>query len=349
MPSRTVSALGGEMSNLAFGGPTTRSKVIGSTDDGKKPRPQEDTAPVAKDKKGKRGKKGGATLTNSKKAGLQFPVGRIRRFLKQGRYTPRIGGIPPCVYLTAVLEYLVEDVLKRAGKYAATGRSGRIKPLHLMQAMGLIHEDVLWYKKSKKDKAKGSDQETNSGVYIRRPVVGEHKDVSESVKKVLEGQSIDEQRKEMEKHRRTRDSNEILMADLLGMPVPAVEAGAVHDGILVGGVSSSRSGQPISIGIELIAKDTKKAPLTPEEKLYRNAKRRLKSEFKRTRNDKVLARDAQKKMKKLEEIIGVGKGYKPPYRGFKLPEMKTLEREQKDLEPRVVTTKHGATHTTYKY
>ena len=59
MPSRTVSALGGEMSNLAFGGPTTRSKVIGSADDGKKPRPQQDTAPVAKDKKGKRGKKGG--------------------------------------------------------------------------------------------------------------------------------------------------------------------------------------------------------------------------------------------------------------------------------------------------
>ena len=166
--------------------------------------------------------------------------------------------------------------------------------------MGLIHEDVLWYKKSKKDKAKGSDQETNSGVYIRRPVVGEHKDVSESVKKG-EGQSIDEQRQEMEKHRRTRDTNEILMADLLGMPVPAVEAGAVHDSTL-GGVSSSRSGQPISIGIELIAKDTKKAPLTPEEKLYRNAKRRLKSEFKRTRNDKVLARDAQKKMKKLKKL-----------------------------------------------
>jgi hypothetical protein len=43
------------------------------------------------------------------KAGLQFPVGRIGRYLKQGRYSKRIGTGAP-VYLAAVLEYLAAEV-----------------------------------------------------------------------------------------------------------------------------------------------------------------------------------------------------------------------------------------------
>ncbi len=36
---------------------------------------------------------------------LQFPVGRIARYLKKGKYASRIGAGAP-VYLAAVLEYL---------------------------------------------------------------------------------------------------------------------------------------------------------------------------------------------------------------------------------------------------
>ena len=41
----------------------------------------------------------------SNKAGLQFPVARIGRYLKRGKYASRVGAGAP-VYLAAVLEYL---------------------------------------------------------------------------------------------------------------------------------------------------------------------------------------------------------------------------------------------------
>jgi hypothetical protein len=58
------------------------------------------------------GRKGGdrkKAVSRSVKAGLQFPVGRIGRFLKKGRYAQRVGSGAP-VYLAAVLEYLAAEV-----------------------------------------------------------------------------------------------------------------------------------------------------------------------------------------------------------------------------------------------
>ncbi|KAF7112188.1 hypothetical protein RHSIM_RhsimUnG0253900 [Rhododendron simsii] len=46
--------------------------------------------------------------SRSSKAGLQFPVGRIARFLKAGKYAERVGAGAP-VYLAAVLEYLAAE------------------------------------------------------------------------------------------------------------------------------------------------------------------------------------------------------------------------------------------------
>ncbi|KAE8768047.1 Histone H2A.2.1 [Hordeum vulgare] len=48
------------------------------------------------------------SVTKSIKAGLQFPVGRIGRYLKKGRYAQRVGSGAP-VYLAAVLEYLAAE------------------------------------------------------------------------------------------------------------------------------------------------------------------------------------------------------------------------------------------------
>ena len=57
-----------------------------------------------------RGKAAGKKATSrSSKAGLQFPVGRIARFLKSGKYAERVGAGAP-VYLAAVLEYLAAEV-----------------------------------------------------------------------------------------------------------------------------------------------------------------------------------------------------------------------------------------------
>ncbi|XP_063994838.1 histone H2A-beta, sperm-like [Diachasmimorpha longicaudata] len=66
-------------------------------------------------------RKGGKTKatikTRSRRAQLQFPVGRIHRHLRDGNYAQRISSEAP-VYMAAVLEYLVTEVLDLAG-YAA--------------------------------------------------------------------------------------------------------------------------------------------------------------------------------------------------------------------------------------
>jgi len=67
-----------------------------------------------KGKKGAGGRKGGGPkkkpVSRSVKAGLQFPVGRIGRYLKKGRYAQRVGTGAP-IYMAAVLEYLAAEVL----------------------------------------------------------------------------------------------------------------------------------------------------------------------------------------------------------------------------------------------
>lgn len=64
-----------------------------------------------------RGKsKGTKSVSRSQKAGLQFPVGRIARFLKAGRYAQRVGSGSP-VYLSAVLEYLAAEVRTYTTQY----------------------------------------------------------------------------------------------------------------------------------------------------------------------------------------------------------------------------------------
>ncbi|PWA72718.1 histone H2A 6 [Artemisia annua] len=88
--------------------------------------------------KGAGGRKGAGSrkksVTKSVKAGLQFPVGRIGRFLKKGRYAQRTGSGAP-IYLAAVLEYLAAEVLELAGNAARDNKKTRINPRHLLLAV----------------------------------------------------------------------------------------------------------------------------------------------------------------------------------------------------------------------
>jgi len=98
--------------------------------------------------KGGKGKKGGAksggrgaskagakgTHTRSARAGLQFPVGRIHRQLREGRYSDRIGAGAP-VYLAAVLEYLAAEILELAGNASTDNKKVRIVPRHIQLAI----------------------------------------------------------------------------------------------------------------------------------------------------------------------------------------------------------------------
>ena len=84
--------------------------------------------------KGKGGRGEKKSTTSSAKAGLQFPVARIGRYLRQGKYGTRIGGGAP-VYLAAVLEYLCAEILELAGNAARDNKKSRINPRHLQLAI----------------------------------------------------------------------------------------------------------------------------------------------------------------------------------------------------------------------
>ena len=77
-----------------------------------------------------KGKSSSRAVSRSAKAGLQFPVGRIARYLKRGRWAERIGAGAP-VYLAAVLEYLAAEVLELAGNAAKDNKKSRIVPRHI--------------------------------------------------------------------------------------------------------------------------------------------------------------------------------------------------------------------------
>ena len=67
--------------------------------------------------RGKGGKVKGKAKSRSSSAGLQFPVGRIHRLLRKGNYAKRVGAGAP-VYMAAVMEYLVAEILELSGNSA---------------------------------------------------------------------------------------------------------------------------------------------------------------------------------------------------------------------------------------
>ncbi|KAM9319350.1 histone H2A-like [Gastrophryne carolinensis] len=72
--------------------------------------------------------------SRSAKAGLQFPVGRIHRFLRKGNYAERIGS-GASIYLAAALEYLCAEVLELSGNAARDNKKSRILPRHIQLAV----------------------------------------------------------------------------------------------------------------------------------------------------------------------------------------------------------------------
>lgn len=76
-------------------------------------------------KKGAR--KGGKQTTGSVKAGVTFPVGRLARLMRQGRYSQRLGK-SASVFMAAVLEYVVTEVLELATDMAREQHKVRITP-----------------------------------------------------------------------------------------------------------------------------------------------------------------------------------------------------------------------------
>ncbi len=92
---------------------------------------------LGKGGRGKAGKSGSGVrdkVNKSLRAGLNFPVGRVMRLLKKGKFTQRVGQGAP-IYLSAVLEYLCAEIMELAGNAAKDNKKNRIVPRHIQLAI----------------------------------------------------------------------------------------------------------------------------------------------------------------------------------------------------------------------
>ena len=72
------------------------------------------------------------------RAGVKFPISRLAKFAKNGRYADRIGQGAP-VFMAGVLEYLTFEILELASSKAEEDKSSSnkksIMPRHIMMAI----------------------------------------------------------------------------------------------------------------------------------------------------------------------------------------------------------------------
>ena len=103
---------------------------------------------MATPKKSSRKAASSKTVSQSKRAGLVFPVGRVGSMLRKGRYAARVSR-SAAVMTAAVLEYLVAEVLDLAAKAVVQRNKGnRVTPRALTLAvrhdadLGALLKDV---------------------------------------------------------------------------------------------------------------------------------------------------------------------------------------------------------------
>ncbi|KAG9331834.1 hypothetical protein JZ751_016904 [Albula glossodonta] len=114
--------------------PATPKKAKNASPAKKKPAAAKKVAKGPKKAKAPRPRAAKPKKAAPKKAGLQFPVGRVHRLLRKGNYAERVGAGAP-VYLAAVLEYLTAEILELAGNAARDNKKTRIIPRHLQLAV----------------------------------------------------------------------------------------------------------------------------------------------------------------------------------------------------------------------
>ena len=74
------------------------------------------------------------TKSKSARVGLVFPVARVSRHMRKGGFAPRIS-LSAGIYMTAVLEHVAHDILKRSSDVAHDNDKQRITPRFLMLTM----------------------------------------------------------------------------------------------------------------------------------------------------------------------------------------------------------------------
>jgi len=83
---------------------------------------------------GKKGGKKAPGVSRSVKAGVNFPVGRLQRYIKKGLYARRVGGTA-AVYMAAALEYVVAEIVEAAADVADEQKKISLTPRHIQLAI----------------------------------------------------------------------------------------------------------------------------------------------------------------------------------------------------------------------
>ncbi|KFW02617.1 Histone H2A type 2-B, partial [Fulmarus glacialis] len=79
-----------------------------------------------------KGKK--SRTSRSSRAGLLFPVSRVDRQLRRGRFAERVGARAP-VYLAAVLQWVTHKTMDAAVRISKKSKQQRISPSHMQAAV----------------------------------------------------------------------------------------------------------------------------------------------------------------------------------------------------------------------
>ena len=83
----------------------------------------------------------------SGKSGLQFPVSRVKRLIKDGRYAERISLTTP-VFVAGILESIATDILVAAAHAAQDQKKTRIAPSHIQLAIQTDHDLASLFRKT---------------------------------------------------------------------------------------------------------------------------------------------------------------------------------------------------------
>lgn len=131
-----------------------------------------------------------APQSRSSRAGLQFPVGRVTRFLRKSMVSSTRISPGAAVYTAAILEYLTAEVLELAGNACKDYKFKRITPRHIQLAVRgdeelnqtfkgsiasggvipFIHKQLINSKKSKEVKQQTKSAKEQSKKISQAPV-----------------------------------------------------------------------------------------------------------------------------------------------------------------------------------
>ncbi|XP_034342218.1 histone H2A-like 3 [Arvicanthis niloticus] len=99
-------------------------------------------------------------ISRSRRAELQFPVSRVDRFLREGKFSRRLSSSAP-VFLAGVLEYLTSNILDLAGEEAHNNGRKRIAPEHVCQVVQNNDQLHQFFKEGTKSPFDSSEPDQN--------------------------------------------------------------------------------------------------------------------------------------------------------------------------------------------